>query len=122
VVVDVRLPQMLLVRILVRLVLVGQGGMVVLVVVLGHQVGDVLPRPVVMRDVDVPVYVHDSVVVVGLSHASSSADWRLLDHRTLSTARRRARPVELLKIAYGGDTLEPRVRPYSAVEAEGAAL
>ena len=66
VVVDVALPEVLLVRILVRLVVVGERWMVVLVGVCSHHVSDLFLRPVVVGNVGVLVLMHDGFVIVGV--------------------------------------------------------
>src|SRR5438046_8208625 len=72
VIVDVCLSRMFLVGVLVGLVSVRQSRMVVLVLVRGHQVGDVLVRPVVMGDVDMLVRMDLGIVTMGCRHAASS--------------------------------------------------
>jgi hypothetical protein len=67
-VVDVGLSEVLLLRVLVSFVRVGDRRMVVLVSVRGHEVGDLLLRPVVVRRVDVLVVVQRGLVIVGFRH------------------------------------------------------
>jgi hypothetical protein len=58
----------LLLRIRVSFVSVGEARVVVLVSVRGHQVGDLLLRPMVMGRVDVLMVVQRGLVIVGLRH------------------------------------------------------
>ena len=71
-IVDVCLSRMFLVGVLVGLVSVRQGRMIVLVRMGRHQVRDVFVRPVVMRDVDVLVFMELGIVMMGSRHAASS--------------------------------------------------
>lgn len=64
VVMDVRLVQMLPVRILMRGMVMVYGGMVVLVVVGGRHVLPVRPVPLAVDDASVYVPMHDGVVMV----------------------------------------------------------
>jgi len=66
VVVDVALPEVLLVRILMGLVVVGERWMVVLVGVCSHHVSDLFLRPVVVGNVGVLVLMDDGLVIVGV--------------------------------------------------------
>jgi hypothetical protein len=66
VVVDVALPEVLLVRILVGLVVVGDRWMVVLVGVSSHHVSDLFFWPVVVGNVSVLVLMDDGLVIVGV--------------------------------------------------------
>jgi hypothetical protein len=67
--VDMSLAVVFLLWVLVRLVGVRYGRVVVIVVVSGHEVGDVLLRPVVVGDVDVLVSVGERVVIMRLRHS-----------------------------------------------------
>lgn len=69
VVVDVRLPPMLLVGVLVGLVTVDHGGMVVLVVMAVAHVLPLLPMPQIMGDVGMLVLMHLGVMAVGVRHS-----------------------------------------------------
>jgi hypothetical protein len=64
VVVDVALPEVLLVGIFVGLVVVGERWMVVLVGVSSHHVSNLFSRPVVVGNVGVLVLMHDGLVIV----------------------------------------------------------
>jgi hypothetical protein len=86
VVVDVALPEVLLVRILMGLVVVGERWMVVLVGVCSHHVSYLFLRPVVVDNVGVLVLMHDGFVIVGVGQrphlrestrsSSLSLSWR----------------------------------------------
>jgi hypothetical protein len=67
-VMDVALPQVLLIHVLVGLVAVREGRVIVLVAVAGDEVGEVLARPVVVGHVHVLVGMHNGIVVVRFSH------------------------------------------------------
>jgi len=88
VVVDVALPEVLLVRILMVLVVVGERWMVVLVGVCSHHVSDLFLRPVVVGNVGVLVLMDDGLVIGGVRqrpHFRESTRWRA---STLSSWRR----------------------------------
>jgi hypothetical protein len=79
VVVDVALPEVLLVRILVGLVVVGERWMVVLVGVCSRHVSDLFLRPVVVGNVSVLVLMHDGLVIVDVGqrpHLRESTRYR----------------------------------------------
>ena len=68
VVMDVALPQMLLIHVLVGLVAVREGRVIVLVAVAGDQVGEILAGPVVVGDVHMVMRMHNGIVLVRFSH------------------------------------------------------
>ena len=68
VVMDVALPQVLLIHVLVGLVAVREGRVIVLVAVAGDEVGQILAGPVVVGDVRMFMGMHNGIVLMRFSH------------------------------------------------------
>ena len=68
VVMDVALPQVLLIHVLVGLVAVRERRVIVLMAVAGDEVGQILAGPVVVGDVHMVMGMHNGIVLVRFSH------------------------------------------------------
>jgi hypothetical protein len=90
VVMDVALPQVLLIHVLVGLVAVREGRVIVLVAVAGDEVGEIFAGPVVVGDVHMVMGMHNGVVLVRISHCFLPRVCEPPRHRMPGACRRQA--------------------------------